>query len=122
VSVSPGWNLRAFEASDAPADLPRSSARQCWKADYVRAETPAPGRPGQLTTGQGAVSQGTAEVRICGYAAEGGAFDAMQRARAEAQTVKFQEGKYFVIVKWNGVSREEITALVRSIQKKLKNA
>jgi len=33
--------------------------------------------------------------------------------------VKFQEGDYLVIAKWNGGSRAEVTALFRAIQKTL---
>ena len=47
------------------------------------------------------------------------AFEAVQRARAEAQTVKFQEGPYLVLVKWNNVPKDSLTALVRAIQKAL---
>ena len=45
------------------------------------------------------------------------AFDAVQRARAEAQTVKFQQGASLVLVKWNDVPKDSLTALVRAIQK-----
>lgn len=33
--------------------------------------------------------------------------------------VKFQEGSYLVLVQWNNVSKENLTALVRAIQKAL---
>ena len=64
--------------------------------------------------------QGSAGVWACGFASEGTAFEAMQKGRAEANTVKFQEGKFFVVVQWQGVSRDDITALVRAIQRDLK--
>lgn len=54
---------------------------------------------------------------MCWYKVSGSAFDAVQRARTEAQTVKFQEGNYLVLVKWNGVPKANLTALVRAIQK-----
>lgn len=62
---------------------------------------------------------GSAEVFTCGYGNTGAAFDAVQRTRAEADTVKFQQGRYLIVVKWSGGSKEEITALVRAIQKSL---
>jgi hypothetical protein len=43
----------------------------------------------------------------------------MQRARAEAQTVKFQEGNYLVLVNWNDAPKANLTALVRAVQKAL---
>lgn len=43
----------------------------------------------------------------------------MQRARAAADTVKFQEDRYLVLVKWQGGSRDLVTTLVRALQKRL---
>jgi hypothetical protein len=94
-SVSPGWQLGSFDSTPKPADLPGSP--QCWKGNYT--------------------GQGTAEVLVCGYA--GGAFDAAQRARAEGQAVKFDQGKYFVLIRWNNSPKTTVTALVRAIQKSL---
>jgi hypothetical protein len=81
----------------APAGTPPDGAPECWKAEYS--------------------GQGSAQVWICGYKASTSAFDAVQRARAEAQTVKFQKGSYLVLVKWNNVPKASLTALVRAIQK-----
>jgi len=94
-SVSPGWKLSALNksADGEPA---------CWKAEYA--------------------GPGSADVRICWYKAPASAFEAVQRARAEAQTVKFQEEHYFVMVKWNNVPKANLTALVRAIQKALQPA
>ena len=99
LSVAPGWTRKSWERSSPPPGIPTPVAAECWKADYA------------IT--------GTAEVWVCGYAQEASAFDAMQRARAEADTVKFQAGRYLAIVKWAGVSRAEIFALVRAVQKAL---
>jgi hypothetical protein len=99
-SVSPGWTLKGFDRSAAPSGLPAGVAPECWHADYV--------------------SKGAAQVWVCGYAEASSAFDAVQRARAEADTVKFQEGRYLAIVKWSGASRDEIRLLIREVQKALK--
>jgi hypothetical protein len=56
---------------------------------------------------------------VCGYRASAVALDAEQRARAEADTVKFQEGNYLIVVNWQGGSRAEVTALIRGLQKAL---
>lgn len=101
-SVSPGWTMKGFDSTAKPADVPGTP--QCWKAAYTE------------TTDKGAAS---AEAVVCGYTAESGAFDAQQRAKAEAQAVKFQEGKYFVLVNWKDATKTNITALVRAIQKNL---
>jgi hypothetical protein len=94
-SISPGWKLLSINkfADREPA---------CWKAEYT--------------------GPGSADVRICWYKATASAFEAVQRARAEAQTVKFQEEHYFVLVTWNDVPKANLTALVRAIQKALQPA
>jgi len=93
-SVSPGWKLSSLTKSAGSPD--------CWKANYTGA--------------------GDAEVRICWYKATASAFEAVQRTRAEAQTVKFQEEHYFALVKWNNVPKANLTALIRAIQKALQPA
>lgn len=98
-SVSPGWTRTSFRASAFPAGIPATGTAHCWHADYS--------------------GQGTAEVWVCWYKVSGSAFDALQRGRAEAQAVKFQEGNYLVLVKWNAVPKANLTALVRAIQKAL---
>ena len=89
-SISPGWKLASLVPSGEPA---------CWTAEYT--------------------GPGSADVRICWYKATASAFEAVQRARAEAQTVKFPEEHYFVLVKWNNVPKANITVLIRAIQKAL---
>ena len=98
-SISPGWSRTSFARASAPKSIPRAGEPQCWKADYA--------------------GQGAAEVWACWYKAGADAFEGVQRARAEAQTVKFQEGNYLVLVKWNGTPKANLTALVRTIQKAL---
>jgi hypothetical protein len=63
---------------------------------------------------------GSAEIWICGYASETSAFEAEQRTRAEAQTVKFHEGKRLVIVQWREAKKPDLEALIRTIQKRLR--
>ena len=98
-SVSPGWKLSSLDKSPLPSGVPSEGAPQCWKADYA--------------------GPGMAEAWICWYRAKANAFEAVQRARTEAQTIKFQEGPYLVLVKWNNAPKASLTALVRAIQKAL---
>jgi hypothetical protein len=91
-SVSPGWKLSSLI----------KSSDECWNAHYA--------------------GTGDAEVSICWYKTTAGAFEAVQRTRAEAQAVKFQEEHYFVLVKWNNVPKANLTALIRAIQKSLQPA
>jgi hypothetical protein len=99
-SISPGWKLASLTKSALPSGVPADGAPECWKADYA--------------------GPGTAVAWVCGYKVRGNAFDAVQRTRAEAQTVKFEEGPYLVLVKWNNVPKADLTVLVRAIQKALK--
>jgi hypothetical protein len=99
-SVSPGWKRASFEPVSPPFPIPAGEApEQCWKASYI--------------------AQGTADAWVCRYRVEASAFNTVQRAPAEAQAVKFQEGNYFVLVKWNAVPKADLTTLMRAIQKSL---
>lgn len=99
-SATPGWTRKSLAKTPVPPGVESKTAPECWKAEYT--------------------SKGSAEVIACGFAVESTAFEAMQKGKAEADTVKFQEGKYYVVVQWRGVSRDEITALVRAVQRDLK--
>jgi hypothetical protein len=99
-SVAPGWTQTGYSETPAPAALPATATPpKCWLAIY--------GGPG------------TAEVRLCGYATPGPAFDAGQRYPTAANTVKFQIENWFVLVNWKDSSQTDITALVRSLQRTL---
>jgi hypothetical protein len=98
-SVPPGWKLTALAQSAVPPEVPAGAMPDCWQANYA--------------------GTGTAQIWLCRYNAETSAFDAAQRARAGAQTVKFQEGEYLVLVQWNNAPKADLTALVRAVQKTL---
>jgi len=96
-SVSPGWKLSSFDRSARPEGVSPDGEPQCWKAEYS--------------------GQGSAQVWTCWYRERGNAFEAAQRARAEAQAVKFQEGSYLVLVRWNNAPKANVSALVRAVEK-----
>jgi hypothetical protein len=98
-SVAPGWTLASFSPAEKPSDITSDPPVACWKGAY---------------TGPGPV-----DFWICAYRASGSAFDAAQRSRAEAQTVKFQVGSDLVLVKWGDVPKTDLQALIRQIQKTL---
>ncbi len=108
-SVSPGWSLLSLEKAALPSALgvPQEGSSTCWKGNY---------------TGQGLSGAATANIWVCWYKEKANAFDALQRARAEAQMVKFQEGRYLVFLQWNNVAKTSLTALVRGIEKALQQA
>jgi hypothetical protein len=98
-SVSPGWKLNSLASAPRPEELASDGNPTCWKGSYTGA--------------------GTADVSICWYKASANAFEATQRTRAAAQAVKFQQGNYFVIVKWNDTPKPNVSALVRALEKAL---
>lgn len=98
-SVAPDWTQTGMTHSEPPAQLDKTGAPDCWKATYS--------------------GPGTATVWTCVYQAEGNAFEAVQRTRAEANSVKFQEGQIFVLVQWDKAGRDEIATLIRGVQKAL---
>ncbi len=98
-STPPGWKLTSLAQAAAPPEVPAGAKPECWQANYT--------------------GTGTAQIWLCRYNAETSAFDAAQRARAGAQTVKFQEGEYLVLVQWNNTPKADLTALVRAVQKTL---
>ncbi len=95
----------SLASSPRPAEVAPDGDPTCWKAEY---------------TGSAASTSASAEVSICWYKMSGNAFEAMQRTRAEAQAVKFQQEHYFILVKWNSAPKANVTALVRAIEKALK--
>jgi hypothetical protein len=103
-SISPGWKLVSLASAPRPAEVAPDGDPRCWKAEY---------------TGSAASTSGTAEVAICWYKVSGNAFEALQRTRAEAQAVKFQQEHYFILVKWNNAPKANVTALVRALEKAL---
>jgi hypothetical protein len=98
-SVPPGWTLTSLNNAAPPPDLPAGSSPTCWKAVYS--------------------GPGSAQIWVCGYASETSAFDAEQRTRAQARTVKFQEGRRLVIVQWSETKKTDLESLIRAIQKRL---
>jgi hypothetical protein len=49
----------------------------------------------------------------------GTAFEMTQHWREAPNTVFFDKGRYFVVVKWEQADREALTAFVRGLEKEL---
>jgi hypothetical protein len=89
-----------MEAGGSPQRLPEGSSKPvCWRAEYA---------------GEGPVT-----VWACGYQASASAFEASQKMASAAQEVRFQKGRYLIVVDWKNVSQEGITTLIRAIQRSL---
>ena len=105
--------LTSFDRSAVPPYVPYPSSRQpsaqgreaagqspdCWKANYA--------------------GPGTARIWLCRYSATSGAFDGWQRIRADGQTVKFQEGKYLVLVQSDDTPNANLASLMHALQSAL---
>lgn len=110
-SVSPpGWRLISFDRSAAVPYVPYPSSRR----HSVRGQEEAGGAPDCWIANY--AGPGTAQIWLCRYSATTGAFDGWQRARADGQTVKFQEGKYLVLVKSDDTPNASLTLLMRALQ------
>ena len=83
---------------------PRPTILRALEADYDGAGKPA----GKLTTT-------LYETKVSGTA-----FEMTQHWKATADTVFFDKGRYFVLVKWAQADRQALTAFVRGLQKDLK--
>jgi hypothetical protein len=98
-----GWSLaqaRDVAASETPDPVPRNSVEQIRAATYKNGDAEIQARVYLLSS---------AEVG----AALGG------RWRPSADTVFFNSGNYFVVVKWQGGDRRAVQAFVAELQKRL---
>jgi hypothetical protein len=68
-----------------------------------------------------AAYEGAGRLTVDLYEAEvsGTAFEMTQHWRASPDTVFFDKGRYFVVVRWERADRQALTAFVRALQKKL---
>jgi hypothetical protein len=102
-SVEGGWNLvetRDLGASEAPDPVPRNSVERIRAATY---------------------KAGDAEIQVRVYllsSADVGAALAT-RWRPSADTVFFDHGPYFVVVKWQAADRKALQGFVADLQRRL---
>ena len=78
---------------------PKPSVVRAFEADYE---------------GAGRVTVDLYEAKVSGTA-----FEMTQHWRAAPNTVFFDKGRYFVVVKWERADRQALTAFVRGLQKEL---
>jgi hypothetical protein len=79
-----------------------------------------PPRPGIVRAFQ-AGYEGAGKLTVDLYETQisGTAFEMVQHWRASPDTVFFDKGRYFVLVKWETADRKALTDLVRALQKEL---
>lgn len=86
--------------SEAPDPVPRTSVERLAAASYEG--------PGKI------------EARVYALSSPGVGVDLAQRWRPSADTVFFNRGRYFVVVKWQAAERKALEAFVRELEQRLK--
>jgi hypothetical protein len=112
-SVGGVWQLvevRDLGASEAPDPVPRNSIERIRAATYK-----APGNDPPF--GGGANGEIQARVYLLSSDAVGAALGT--RWRPSADTVFFNHGPYFVVVKWQTAERKAVQEFVAELQKRL---
>ena len=99
-----GWrrvSLREIAASDTPDPVPRTAVQRAQEAVYQAA--------------------GGAELDARAYRLSSDAvgLEIAQRWRPSADTVFFNRGKYFVVVKWQQAERQALQAFVKDVNARL---
>ena len=101
-TVAGVWHRTALErppVSDAPDPVPRSAVEQFETATYEG--------PGKL------------QVRVYALDSAAVALELVQRWRPSADTVFFNRGRYFVVLKWQDADRKALEAFVAEMEKRL---
>ena len=98
-----GWNLTAVRdmaLSDAPDPVPRNSVERLRGATYKSGDAELDARVYLLSSSEVGATLGS-------------------RWRPSADTVFFDHGPYFVVIKWQGADRKSVQAFVADLQKRL---
>ncbi len=91
--------LRDLAASESPDPVPRNSVDRMQTASY---EGP-----------------GTLEARVYRLTSSAVGLDLAQRWHPAADTVFFNQGRYFAVVKWQEAERHALQAFVRELEGRL---
>lgn len=95
-----GWRRTALgDRADSPDPVPRSAVEQIRTATYDG--------PGHV------------EARVYQLTSASQGLDLAQRWRPSADTVFFNQGIYFVVVKWQSADRKALQEFVRQLELKL---
>jgi hypothetical protein len=100
-----GWRRTALHdlpASEAPDPVPRTSIEHIQAASYSG--------PGDL------------DARVYVLSAQAVAFELTQRWRPSADTVFFNHGQFFVVIKWKSADRKLLQEFVAGLEKRLASA
>jgi hypothetical protein len=110
------WSACSQAPRGAESLLP-ANVGGVWQRKSLRDIPPKPG----VVRAFEAEYEGAGRLSVDLYVAKvsGTAFEMTQHWRASANTVFFDKGRYFVVVKWPQADRQALTAFVRGLQKEL---
>jgi hypothetical protein len=117
IVVALAWSACSQPPRD-PGSLLQASVGGVWQRKALR-DIPPP-KPAILRAfearyeGAGAVIVDLYEAKVSGTA-----FEMTQHWRATSDTVFFDKGRYFVVVKWERADRQAIQAFVRALETEL---
>jgi hypothetical protein len=111
------WSACKTSPRDEGTLLPATIAG-AWQRKSLR---PIPPPQPSVVRAFEAAYEGPGKLTVDLYEAKvsGTAFEMTQHWRAEANTVFFDKGTYFAVVKWEQTDRQALTQFVRELQKSL---
>jgi hypothetical protein len=112
---------------EPPLDLFAETVAGVWHRTSVRelssSETPDPVPRTEVNRIQAASYDGPGKLgaRVYELTSSGVGLDLVQRWRPSADTVFFYQGRYFVVIKWEGADRKALQAFIRELEERLKS-
>ncbi len=104
----------------SPASLLPASVAGVWQRKSLR-DIPAP-QAGVVRAAEAAYEgAGQLTVELYETRISGTAFEMTQHRKAAPDSVFFDKGRYFVVVKWQQADRQALTGFVRALQNELGN-
>jgi hypothetical protein len=93
--------------------------RRTWVGDVPDSRDPVPRGAVDASRAAAYKGPGTLDVRAYQLSSPAVGLDLAQRWRPSADTVFFNQGVYFVVVKWQSADRQALQAFVRQMESKL---
>jgi hypothetical protein len=107
-------SLRDLPAGETPDPVPRTSIDRIQSATYQ-----GPGTEGPRKEAPDKQEPGKIEARVYRLSSPAVGLDVVQRWHPSADTVFFNQGRYFVVVKWQEAERKGLQAFVRELELRL---
>jgi hypothetical protein len=106
-----------------PPDLLSESMPGGWRrtsaGEFTGARDPVPANAIEQSRSAAYQGPGTLEVHVYQLTSAAVGLDLAQRWRPSADTVFFNQGVYFVVIKWQSAGRKELQQFVSALESKL---